>query len=208
MHAQAWHDGTFVWADYSIVGDPDGPHSWLAFPEQADPKLQGFLGPNQFLVRATGGALFASGVDGDGNVTAGVKLEAGASSWDVLSDRNLKANVVALDRQEVLNKLSAIPVAEWSLVAQDASIRHVGPMAQDFHAAFGLGTSDRWINSGDIDGVALISIQALHEIGQEADERIAELEATVASQASAMADLLQRLEELERLVTQSGDSSG
>ena len=44
---------------------------------------------------------------------------------------------------------------EWSHIAQDASIRHVGPMAQAFRAAFGLGEDPLRIGSMDADGVAL-----------------------------------------------------
>ena len=190
QHAQAFHEGTFVWADYSIVGNPDGPHDSLAFPLENDPELQDFLGPNQFLVRATGGSLFASGVDVDGNVTAGVKLAAGGTSWDILCDRALKTGMTELDARDVLTKLAGIPVTEWSLVAQDPSIRHIGPMAQDFHVAFGLGTSDRFINSGDVDGIALVSIQALYEITQEQASEIDELRAEIDELRQLVNDLV------------------
>jgi hypothetical protein len=41
-------------------------------------------------------------------------------------------------------------------------VRHVGPMAQDFYAAFGTGVDDRHITSIDEDGVALAAIKALN----------------------------------------------
>jgi len=41
-------------------------------------------------------------------------------------------------------------------------VRHVGPMAQDFYVAFGVGADDKHITSIDEDGVALAAIKALH----------------------------------------------
>ena len=71
------------------------------------------------------------------------------------------------------------------------AVRHLGPTAQDFHAAFGLGHSDRHISTVDADGVALSAIQGLHELLQEKSQQIAELEAR-------NADLTRRLEIIER----------
>ena len=39
----------------------------------------------------------------------------------------------------------------------------MGPMAQDFYAAFGLGSGDTTITSLDPDGVALAAIQGLNQ---------------------------------------------
>ena len=61
----------------------------------------------------------------------------------------------------MLQRIAAMPVREWSFKAQDSAIRHIGPTAQDFHAAFGLGEDRRRINALDADGVALAGIQAL-----------------------------------------------
>ena len=56
-------------------------------------------------------------------------------------------------------------IATWNWKSQDASIRHMGPMAQDFHAAFGLGETDKGISTMDADGVALAAaaIQGMHQ---------------------------------------------
>jgi hypothetical protein len=61
--------------------------------------------------------------------------------------------VPALDGEEVLLRLRSVPVTTWNYLTQDRTIRHIGPMAQDFHAAFGLGESELLINTVDIDGV-------------------------------------------------------
>ena len=63
--------------------------------------------------------------------------------------------------------------------AQSPSVRHVGPMAQDFHAAFGLGGDDKHINTVDADGVALAAIQGLHQIVQEQQTELDKKQRTI-----------------------------
>jgi trimeric autotransporter adhesin len=55
-------------------------------------------------------------------------------------------------------------------------VRHLGPMAQDFHARFGLGDDDRTYNSVDAHGVALAAIQALDRMVAAQEKRIQSLE--------------------------------
>lgn len=117
---------------------------------------------NEFAARATGGVRFVSGIDGTGTPTAGVTLAPGGGSWSSISDRNAKENVEQVDVEEVLTKLSRLEIAKWNYTAQGDSIRHIGPMAQDFHAAFGVGEDDKHITTIDADGVMMAAIQALH----------------------------------------------
>ncbi len=72
---------------------------------------------------------------------------------------------IAVDDAAVLRKVAALPVSEWSYTSE-RGVRHVGPMAQDFYAAFGVGEDDRHITSIDEDGVALAAIKALHAENQ------------------------------------------
>mgnify|MGYP001493035755 CR=1 FL=1 len=87
-------------------------------------------------------------------------LPQGAGSWSHVSDKNLKINVTTIDSAKILGIVSELPISEWGYKGQDY-VRHIGPMAQDFYALFGLGNSDRLINSVDVDGVILASIQGL-----------------------------------------------
>jgi len=64
--------------------------------------------------------------------------------------------------QEVLEKLAALPISTWNYKRESAQVRHLGPMAQDFAATFGLGDNDRRINVVDANGVVMVSIQALY----------------------------------------------
>jgi hypothetical protein len=102
------------------------------------------------------------------------------------SDREQKVDVAAVDPEEILEKVAELPVATWRY-REDPGTRHLGPMAQDFHAAFGLGEDDRTIAVVDSDGVALAAIQGLHRRVQEQaaalrekEERLARLEADLA----------------------------
>ena len=120
-------------------------------------------------------------------LTTGATLASGSGSWSMLSDRNVKANFSAVDGQDLLARLAAIPVSTWNYKAQPDLVRHMGPMAQDFHAAFGLGADDKHISTVDAEGVALAAIQALYQTVTELkrdlgdkDQQIAELRARLA----------------------------
>jgi hypothetical protein len=93
------------------------------------------------------------------------------------SDRNLKEHFSPIDAQDILTRLATLPIETWNYKTQDSSIRHIGPMAQDFAAAFGVGEDDKHINFVDANGVAIASIQALYRMLQERDLRMAELRA-------------------------------
>ncbi|HNS38389.1 MAG TPA: tail fiber domain-containing protein [Anaerolineaceae bacterium] len=155
------HDGVFIYSDNS---------SWHDFPSTA---------ANQFRVRSTGGAQFVTGIDGSGNPTAGVQVVAGGGSWSAMSDVNMKANFGAVDTGAVLEAVAGMPISTWNYIAQDETIRHIGPMAQDFYAAFGVGEDDTHITTIDADGVALAAIQGLNEVVEEKDSEIAALHARV-----------------------------
>jgi hypothetical protein len=76
------------------------------------------------------------------------------------SDRSLKEGFAPVDPREVLAAVATLPIERWSYKGETA--RHVGPMAQDFAAAFGLGQDDRHIFPLDAAGIALAAIQGLH----------------------------------------------
>ena len=149
--AKALHDGTFVWGDLT---EED-------FESTAE---------NQFLIRANGGV----GINTNAPETAlHVSGTVTATTFNPSSDRNLKESISPVDTGEVLAKVASLPIARWNFKDDDAS--HVGPMAQDFHEAFGLGTDDRHIATVDADGVALAAIQGLHQKLEEKDAEIEEL---------------------------------
>ncbi|MBK6725697.1 MAG: hypothetical protein IPG63_00310 [Xanthomonadales bacterium] len=191
--------GTFVWADSQAVDFTSS-------------------GPNQFLVRADGGAVFngsslygayddfvihARPNTGDADVdfrlvtrnSAGVNLYVSDSSgttvfsplglasgadrlqvvgssggtaslsyggvWTNASSRTYKEGFQPVDAEDVLDRVLGLDLSRWTYIGSTEG-EHIGPMAEDFHAAFGLGHSDRQIATIDADGVALAAIQGLN----------------------------------------------
>jgi len=96
----------------------------------------------------------------------------GAGAWSMISDRGIKDHLRPVDGRWVLQQLAAMPIATWNWKSQDVDIRHMGPMAQDFSAAFGLGEDDKHISTVDADGVALAAIQGLHQLVVEKDAEL------------------------------------
>jgi hypothetical protein len=77
------------------------------------------------------------------------------------SDRALKANFGSVDPADMLARVRELPIATWNYRSDEPAIRHIGPMAQDFSAAFGVGADDRHIHPLDGQGIALAAIQGL-----------------------------------------------
>ena len=95
------------------------------------------------------------------------------------SDRNAKENFAKVQAADVLAKVARLPVTEWNY-KNDAATRHIGPMAQDFYAAFNVGTDERHIAPIDESGVALAAIQGLNQKVEDKDAEIQALKQSVA----------------------------
>jgi hypothetical protein len=165
--ASAAQNGTFVWSDGS-----DGDTILTSTRAY------------QFLARASGGfTLWTNAAS-----TVGATLAPGSGTWSSTSDRNVKTDVVRVDESAVLDKVARLPINRWSYITEHG-VRHVGPMAQDFYAAFGVGEDDKHITSIDEDGVALAAIKALHAENVQLRTRLA---AVTTSQA-VLQSQIQRL---------------
>jgi trimeric autotransporter adhesin len=260
QQAQAVHNGTFVWADYS---------TYAPFTSTSS---------NQFLIRATGGvgigttapdnpltvatvggtsggiganpevvARFrqsssgttAISIDANSGQDAALYLaENGSAAWDIRhspgvaheldiyyrgpggplatfqlrtngslriagyltqgSDRNLKQDFVPVKPREILQQAVLLPISSWSYRSE--GVPHIGPMAQDFYAAFGLGADDKHIATIDADGVALAAIQGLNQ-------KVEDLQAEVQQRAAENAELKARVEKLEGLLKGKTESA-
>jgi hypothetical protein len=179
--AKATQTGAFVWADASSA----------EFDPYAGPGPQGI--PNSFNVRSTGGFYVVTGVDGGGVPTAGVYVSCGGSGWNAYSDRNAKTNIETVNGCAILDQLVSIPIQAWNYKTQDPSVRHIGPMAQDFNAAFAVGEADkagekRYINTVDADGVALAAIQGLNHKLEAKNAALEQEMAELKSQMKALAE--------------------
>jgi hypothetical protein len=102
----------------------------------------------------------------------------GFANWAIgnYSTSTLKRNRRNVNTQIILDKVMSLPIQQWSYKAQDPSVEHIGPMAQDFWRLFHLGDDSLGINEIDPAGIALAAIQALHSTQQKLDARVAELE--------------------------------
>jgi hypothetical protein len=162
-------------------------------------EVVGFNAPDSgfFVAQAPGGVVFNTGTNS--TFTFETTLPANATNWDpatftallsphsaswaMLCDSNAKTDVTPVDHRETLRKVNELPVTAWNY-KHDPHHRYVGPMAQDFHAAFGLGHDDKHISTLDTDGVTLSALKGLIEELRERQERsaaqarrLAELEA-------------------------------
>ena len=98
------------------------------------------------------------------DLSTGVFLSPGAGSWSSVSDRNTKENFQGVDLARCPGAAVTLPIADVELQGTGCAIRHIGPMAQDFHAAFGVGEDDKHIATIDADGVLFAAVQGLHQM--------------------------------------------
>ncbi len=172
--AEATNTGSFVWSDGT--GTPTGS-----------------LVANSVTMRASGGFQFLTSTG-----TGGASLAPGATSWAVISDKNVKKNFAPVDGAAVLEKLATIPVQTWNYKwEKDGDTPNIGPMAQEFKAAFYPGRDDKSITTLEFDGVELAAIKGLNE-------KLEEKEAQIQRQTARITDLEARLEKLERLLEKPG----
>src|SRR5207245_8801152 len=136
---------------------------------------------------------FVTAIDGSGAQTAGVRLLAGDTAWSSISDRNAKKNFQPVSGVAVLEKLAAMPMQSWNYKWEsDTSTPHLGPMAQDFKAAFYPGRDDKTISTLEFDGVELAAIQGLNE----------KLEHALKDRDLEIQQLKQSVADLQKLVSQ------
>ncbi|MCB1675626.1 MAG: tail fiber domain-containing protein [Halioglobus sp.] len=109
------------------------------------------------------------------------------------SSREIKRDIVPIDGRDVLARVLELPIQSWSYVTDADGVRHLGPMAEDFHALFSLGDGNTTIASLDTSGVALAAIQGLDAELRQKDEEIRRLQ-------TEKDTLALRLSELEKTV--------
>lgn len=155
FRARAIHENSFVWAD--------GQNNDYSSD-----------GVNSFNVRAFGGVKMYTSAAG------GAHLPASSSSWIAISDSAKKTDIQRVDTKFVLDKVCSLPVQQWRYKDQpDPSVRHIGPMAQDFWRAFRLGEDSLGISTIDPDGVALAAIQELAKRNEQLEQRVKQLESAL-----------------------------
>lgn len=175
------HTGAFVWGDASI-----------------NDSIQASAN-NQFSVRARGGIrLRTSMATGDNvgvNANTGCDIGGNSGIMSCASSRTLKERFRSVEGEDVLSRIRRTPVTTWSYIGEDPAgrVRHMGPVAEDFHAAFGLGANNTTIGHLDIDGVNFAGVKAL-------DARTRELQTQLAERDHRIGELEARIARLEQLL--------
>jgi len=144
--------------EFSLV-DTDRALTWKFGTRSSSFEInRGGSGQTEFILRANGD------LDIKGTLSQG-------------SSRTLKKDFETLDSEAILDKVNDLPLLEWAYKASDEDDRHFGPMAEDFHATFGLGDNPERLAPGDAAGIALAAVQGLNRrLEARLDERDSEIE--------------------------------
>jgi hypothetical protein len=127
-------------------------------------------------------------------LTAGAYLAPGGTAWSVICDRNAKKNFAPVSGLDVLDKLAVLPVLQWNYTWEpDDAPPHLGPMAQDFKAAFYPGNDNTSITTLEFDGVALAAIQGLDQKVNREVRRLQEENASLKQELAEIKSLVARL---------------
>jgi hypothetical protein len=146
---------------------------------------------NSFIInnQANGGIEYNFGPTGNLVITGSLT----ANGVFYPSSRVLKDDFQDVDARDILARLTAVPVSEWRYRSDPAASRHIGPVAEDFRSAFGLGVEGAGLNVGDVAGVTIAAVQGLWTELQEQKEAAKDQEKT-------LADLQQILEKQQLLI--------
>ncbi|TFH65320.1 MAG: hypothetical protein E4G91_02935 [Candidatus Zixiibacteriota bacterium] len=182
FNARANHDGSVV-----IVATNSGI--------DADSTRSGQVG--QMVLRADGNFYLTNtsekapgGTSKFLNTSTGAYLTTGGT-WTNSSDRDLKENFQGIDGRELLEQVARLPITRWNDKVEDKDITHIGPVAQDFLAIFGVGSDDKTISTIDPAGIALAAIQELLKQSQQKTARVEQLEAQMEEMEMLMRQLLE-----------------
>ncbi len=162
-------------------------------------------GPGLFFISREGGGGTIVEVnqrlDAGGPASFKVSGSVQATNVTFTSSRALKRDFQAVDPQEVLTRLAALPISKWRF-KEGPEDEHLGPVAEDFHAAFGLGKSAEVISLTDTSGVALAAAQGLLQQVQQLQQETQELQRRNAELRQQNAEISQRLEILEKRIAE------
>jgi len=139
-----YHSGSFIIGDHSTINTTHSDAN------------------HQMTMRFAGGYKFFT----NDAANVGVALAGGANSWTTISDSTKKENFQSADGEYFLDSINKLKLGSWNYKAQDSSIRHYGPMAQEIFKYFGkddFGTigNDTTLATADMDGIMMIAIQTL-----------------------------------------------
>jgi hypothetical protein len=183
------HTGTMVMGDESTTD---------SVRNQAD---------NEFRIRYNGGIRLRVSTAANGNTpgaggNVGCDLTVAVPTWTCASSRTLKENFIATDNEDVLARIRNVPITTWNMMSDSTKLKHMGPVAEDFFDAFGLGMGRTAIGMGDIDGVMFAGVQGLEKRTRDLREALTgkaqELEAVKADLGALRSEHLTLVREHEQ----------
>ena len=201
--AQALHDNTFVWSDGTLAFASTGINQFLINASRGVGINKNNPDP-QYSLDVHGGTYCDADVSAQNLYSSNnirgqfISAQFSVSAPQLYgqlnsgSDRNTKENFEAVEPLDLLERVASLPITTWNFKTEP-SVRHIGPMAQDFKAAFEMGIDDKHIGVVDAQGVALAAIQGLNQ-------KVAELQAELKRRNAETEELKTRLEALEQLV--------
>lgn len=193
-NSKAAERDTFVWNDGTLYHDFDGDGFDDGLSSSKAVAGEPVTGLATFSVSASGGVRF---ITGNNSVTY---IESGSTGWASMSTRTAKTNIDPIDSQEVLAGVEEMEVSTWEYKDEDGEgqgTRHIGPMAEEFHEAVDVGTSDEHINSINADGVAFAAIQGLSQQLDQKDDRIDDQRDRIDRLETSVENKEDRIDELE-----------
>src|SRR5439155_15224235 len=143
----------------------------------ADSGAQNFVvgTANAFGARFGGGFSFATSVDLNGNLATGCQLPSGSGTFSCTSTRETKTDFAKVDPRAIYKTVAMLPIESWRYKNESETVRHIGPMAEDFRSAFHYGFDDKSIAVVDAQGIALVAIKGMSQELAERDALIEQL---------------------------------
>lgn len=128
--------------------------------------------------------------------------------WTNSSDVHRKYAFQDISGEDILTRLRNVPITTWSYRSDDSTIRHIGPMAQDFRRAFGFGNDSVSIATVDPDGISLAAIKALDARSRTDQTALSDLRNENDSLRTQLASLTERMTRLEALLPKQQPQRG
>jgi Chaperone of endosialidase len=149
-------------------------------------------GGSEFTIRPDGTVLMGPGPATTFNLTPTGNLTISGMLTEN-SSRSVKHNFSNPDTLDILERVNNLPLYKWTYQFDEPSVRHFGPMAEDFYSRFGLGATNKGISTMDTSGVALAAIQGLSQILEAKDTEIDKLK-------QANQEIADRLSAIEKVL--------
>ena len=184
-------------ADYAVAlghrASANG-HSgvFMAGDESTTDSIQA-VANNEFAARYAGGYRFRT----NATLTTGCNLPAGSGVFSCSSSRMLKEHFAGVDGEDLLARFRQVPVNTWSYIGEAGGVRHLGPFAEDFRAAFGLGVDSQSIGLLDIAGVNFAAVKALEARTAQLQAKQGEVD-QLRTQVTSLEGRVQQLEAMVR----------